>query len=241
MGRWVTSKGRRIYIPDEGEENPYAKKSEKKKERNILGEEVDFEEYARNMEKNKDDWAVEYDLSKVDMKQEEKERKARERADEEDYYDLTHNEGRYATTSKTKTINDRLKEDAEKFRKDPNVAAREGWGNGYYQEVKEYMNQQKDTVKETISKNENLKEKQIAKNKKQVDSLNGKTTSPKAQANNMTEKELRAYVKKNGLTKNYNMMLNNKTNYSQSNQMKVLRDLVSDDIAVREARKKKKK
>ncbi len=26
MGRWVTSKGRRIYIPDEGEENPYAKK-----------------------------------------------------------------------------------------------------------------------------------------------------------------------------------------------------------------------
>ena len=25
MGRWVTSKGRRIYIPDEGEENPYAK------------------------------------------------------------------------------------------------------------------------------------------------------------------------------------------------------------------------
>lgn len=25
MGRWVTSKGRRIYIPDEGEENPFAK------------------------------------------------------------------------------------------------------------------------------------------------------------------------------------------------------------------------
>lgn len=28
MGRWVTSKGRRIYIPDEGEENPYAKKDD---------------------------------------------------------------------------------------------------------------------------------------------------------------------------------------------------------------------
>lgn len=28
MGRWVTSKGRRIYIPDEGEENPYAKKEQ---------------------------------------------------------------------------------------------------------------------------------------------------------------------------------------------------------------------
>lgn len=27
MGRWVTSKGRRIYIPDEGEENPYVKKT----------------------------------------------------------------------------------------------------------------------------------------------------------------------------------------------------------------------
>lgn len=25
MGRWVTSKGRRIYIPDEGEENPFGK------------------------------------------------------------------------------------------------------------------------------------------------------------------------------------------------------------------------
>ena len=30
MGRWVTSKGRRIYIPDEGEENPFAKKGEGK-------------------------------------------------------------------------------------------------------------------------------------------------------------------------------------------------------------------
>ena len=28
MGRWVTSKGRRIYIPDEGEENPFAKKKD---------------------------------------------------------------------------------------------------------------------------------------------------------------------------------------------------------------------
>ena len=28
MGRWVTSKGRRIYIPDEGEENPFAKTSD---------------------------------------------------------------------------------------------------------------------------------------------------------------------------------------------------------------------
>lgn len=28
MGRWVTSKGRRIYIPDEGEENPFAKKDD---------------------------------------------------------------------------------------------------------------------------------------------------------------------------------------------------------------------
>lgn len=30
MGRWVTSKGRRIYIPDEGEENPFAKKESTK-------------------------------------------------------------------------------------------------------------------------------------------------------------------------------------------------------------------
>ena len=31
MGRWVTSKGRRIYIPDEGEENPYANKPDVQK------------------------------------------------------------------------------------------------------------------------------------------------------------------------------------------------------------------
>ena len=29
MGRWVTSKGRRIYIPDDGEENPFEKNGRK--------------------------------------------------------------------------------------------------------------------------------------------------------------------------------------------------------------------
>ena len=35
MGRWVTSKGRRIYIPDEGEENPFAKDKATKDEKAI--------------------------------------------------------------------------------------------------------------------------------------------------------------------------------------------------------------
>lgn len=44
MGRWVTSKGRRIYIPDEGEENPYAKEKIKPyyvdQETQIMGEKM---------------------------------------------------------------------------------------------------------------------------------------------------------------------------------------------------------
>ena len=57
----------------------------------------------------------------------------------------------------------------------------------------------------------------------------------------MSEKELRSYVKKNGLTKSYNMMMNTRAGaYGYEKQMKVLRDLVTDDIAVKEANKKRK-
>ena len=67
------------------------------------------------------------------------------------------------------------------------------------------------------------------------------TKSPMAQAHSMSESELRAYVRSHGLTQQYNMMINNRANASHSNMMSVLRDLVADEIAVEEARKRKKK
>ena len=48
--------------------------------------------------------------------------------------------------------------------------------------------------------------------------------------NKMSEKELRDYVFKHNLERDYNIMLNNKSNYSYSNQLRVLRDLVFDDM-----------
>lgn len=66
-----------------------------------------------------------------------------------------------------------------------------------------------------------------------------KEKSPRAEAEYMTESQLRKYVKDNNLSKQYNMMLNGKPNYSHNNQMQVLRDLVSDNIARKRARIKK--
>lgn len=49
MGRWVTtSQGRRLYIPDEGEENPYAKQVDKElsdKERQIAANKAEGESF----------------------------------------------------------------------------------------------------------------------------------------------------------------------------------------------------
>ena len=79
MGRWVTSKGRRIYIPDQGEKNPYAKKGDGK---------------------SKESFVVDYDLQEhlnKKGKAEEAKRKKRELADEADAYDRGHKEGSYST------------------------------------------------------------------------------------------------------------------------------------------------
>ena len=180
MGRWVTSKGRRIYIPDEGEENPFVKKE-------------------RPLSSKNDYNAV-----------------IRDAKSKEELMNIAKEVGNNSNISSE--IRDELI-------------------GTIHEKAQSLKNQNK---KDQINKDLDTKEKQIANNKKQADTLNNKTISPIAQANNMTETELRAYVKKNKLTKNYNMMLNNRTNYSQGNQMKVLRDLVSDDIAMKEARKRKK-
>lgn len=62
-----------------------------------------------------------------------------------------------------------------------------------------------------------------------------------AKVQQMTESQLRSYVKKNGLTKNYNMMMNTRSGgYDYQKQIRVMKDLVADHIAVKEARKKKR-
>ena len=66
------------------------------------------------------------------------------------------------------------------------------------------------------------------------------TLSPRAQAQKMTESELRAYVKKNNLTKSYNIMMNTRPGaYGYEKQMSVLRDLVTDAIAFEEGKKRR--
>lgn len=60
--------------------------------------------------------------------------------------------------------------------------------------------------------------------------------SPMEKALNMSETELRNYVKQHNLIIAYRKMLNAKPNYSYINQLKVLRDLVADDIATHQSK-----
>lgn len=56
----------------------------------------------------------------------------------------------------------------------------------------------------------------------------------------MTEAQLRAMVKKAGLTKQYNMMMNTRPGaYGYNKQLTVLRDLIADYLAVKESKKKR--
>lgn len=65
------------------------------------------------------------------------------------------------------------------------------------------------------------------------------TMSPREKVNSMTEAQLRAMVKKAGLTKQYNMMMNTRPGaYGYSKQLQVLRDLIADYLAVKENKKR---
>lgn len=103
-----------------------------------------------------------------------------------------------------------------------------------YQQALRYVYDQNTLSKEEFKKKyftekSDKKEKTVAPKKE--------TKSPMARAYEMTESELRAYVKKNNLTKSYNMMMNTRPGaYGYSKQLQVLRDLVADDMA----RRKKK-
>ena len=60
--------------------------------------------------------------------------------------------------------------------------------------------------------------------------------APRATAANMTYNELQAYIRDNNLTRQYNMMINNRQNASYQNQLNAMRDLVTDNEAVKNAR-----
>lgn len=62
--------------------------------------------------------------------------------------------------------------------------------------------------------------------------------SPRAQAENMNEQQLKDYIKKNGLQTEFNIMKNKRNGYGQPN--KIRRDLVADHIAREEGRARRK-
>lgn len=64
-------------------------------------------------------------------------------------------------------------------------------------------------------------------------SIGSSTASPAATAQNMNEQELRAYIRDNNLTQDYNIMLNNRRNASYQTQLNTMRDLVADNMAVK--------
>ena len=234
MGRWVTSKGRRIYIPDEGEENPYAKKHDDNAikyimKREDVGYEVAKDTYEHMSESEKKHIAYEAYLKQKQSgySREEAEQQMADRYKQGEHDTvMMEKDGRYQVA---------------KNRKEADYAEKNGWKTTEmksedYQRIKS---------KASIDKEESTKQKQIATNKKQADERNGKSKkeslSPMAKVQQMTESQLRSYVKKNGLTKNYNMMMNTRSGgYDYQKQIRVMKDLVADHIAVKEARKKKR-
>lgn len=70
----------------------------------------------------------------------------------------------------------------------------------------------------------------------QVDNINSEAQK---KANNMTAAQLSKYVKANGLQTAYNMRRNSTNNLSHSNEVRILRDLVMDDLRNKAVKKLK--
>ena len=61
------------------------------------------------------------------------------------------NEKKEEFISNKGSYEDTIARDAKKFQEDPRVAMKEGWGNGYYQEIKEYIDSQKKKKEESTN------------------------------------------------------------------------------------------
>lgn len=168
MGRWVTSKGRRIYIPDEGEENPFTKndigperrrakettqnaeaRDKYRKDYNALSEN-EKKEIDRQLLKNHPDWYPNSNKKDKD-------------------YDIRKSEhGVFVAHSSAEGKKKGVKDLEKRFDNE--------------KEAKAWIKSQKKTDKEVskirlVSKeemDEKIKQAQIKENKKQADTRNGK-------------------------------------------------------------------
>lgn len=208
MGRWVTSKGRRIYIPDEGEKNPFAKnktgitrkdvkeltsRRDKVKDANLKTTSITNEEIAQN----KKDWDKLKNQTNKDSKT-----YGYSREEAEQQMATRYNQGEHDTVMMEKDG----KYQVAKNRKEADYAEKNGWKTTEmksedYQRIKQ---------KASINKDFDLKEKQIAANKAQAQTESGKkeTTEQamtrlqreaKARVESMSAAQILKYAKDNGL------------------------------------------
>jgi len=157
MGRWVTSKGRRIYIPDEGEENPYAKtRTENQTRQDELKQQI------KKLEKhafNKDARVV---LDELRAREDE------HRRFEADKEDMDERLEELKKKEKQLTKTDAFNPQARSILKDLRARIDE------IQKIKRNDEHEIPTSKKVKSKEESIKEKQIKENKRQADERNGK-------------------------------------------------------------------
>jgi len=175
MGRWVTSKGRRIYIPDEGEENPFAKDKAK-----------DFSQHSEIQriadEHVKKIWTQKGGVATKELYDEADKFAAKNNFDKKKIRDAA-----FKAMSEKHNESVKLKEEG----KDPLQAVKE-------REAK----RKSDKLKDQINKEADEKEKQIAKNKEERDKLSekekssrGKGLSTAGQAIADRQSELKAQLK----------------------------------------------
>lgn len=191
MGRWVTSKGRRIYIPDEGEDNPFAKKDDDISMRKSAGKtwvahksQQGKKRGVRDLDKpfDKEEDAIKFADTIEGKGQEDREPKRKRRTateiEEENKRIQLHNEKQNALREivhKGSTIT-KNKDVADEYKTDNRYSVIEQDG-GYKIVKKDWENRVENkykTNKDQINKDFDTKEKQIANNKKQADILNNK-------------------------------------------------------------------
>jgi len=219
MGRWVTSKGRKIYIPDEGEENPYKKYENLPRHQKTAGEEWERQvanahrdyKIAERSDNNLAAWReqLEYgngpkmarDKIALEAIKREQEKRSAAAPSTQINKDEDKKEKQIAVNGKgTKSPKDLQsmekrrdelwdKEDHKKL-----TPAEKKELDSLQSEIdKHYDTKKKQTkTQKQIEKDNDIKEKQIAANKEKADKLNGKKAlNPKQQkAAELAKKQL---------------------------------------------------
>ena len=190
MGRWVTSKGRKIYIPDEGEENPFAKnksgkgkketsdknanKTENQRREDDLKKQLDA---LKGKEFNKDARVVIDDLrARLD------EHRRFEGAVEDMDERLKELKKKEAQITKTDAFNPQARKTLKDLR-----ARIDEINKMNRNDAHEPTSYKKDKTSKIISDNEAKKEKEIAGNKKQAEQAGVKGKSTKNNISQTTD------------------------------------------------------